>query len=142
MVPGDFDAIHRMGQSAIQLGRQDEARQLLEGALNMRPDHAEAWMHHGMALQHLGQTDKAIASYNHALSLQPNYPEALYCVAVTQKDGGQFERALESFNRLIGMRGDVPGAFLLRGDLLRQRGDAGGALADYEFGAGHRARFF
>ncbi|HWY63539.1 MAG TPA: tetratricopeptide repeat protein [Rhizomicrobium sp.] len=132
VVPGDFDAIHHLGQAAIQLGHLEESRKLLKAAVSLKPEHAEAALHYGMALQHLGLADDAVASYERAMSLKPDYSEAVFCIAVTQKDAGRAKEALDGFNRFIGMRGDQPLAFLHRGDLLRGKGDFSNALADYE----------
>ena len=132
VVPSDFDAIHHLGQMAIQLGHLEEARRLLETAVRLKPDHAEAWLHQGMALQHLGRADDAVASYERAFSLKPDYSEAVFCIAVVQKNAGRAKQALDAFNRFMEMRGDQPLAFLHRAGLLRQRGDFSNALADYE----------
>jgi predicted O-linked N-acetylglucosamine transferase (SPINDLY family) len=132
VVPRDFDAIHHLGQLAIQLNHLEEARKLLDAATRIKPDAPEAWLHYGMALQHQGRADEAVTAYERALNLKPDYAEALFCIGLTRKNEGRKREALESLNRFIAMRGDVPTAFLHRGDLLRDTGDVSGALADYE----------
>jgi protein O-GlcNAc transferase len=132
VVPGDFDAVHHMGQVAIQLGHLEEARKLLDYASQLDPSHAEVRLHHGMALQHLGRTDEAVESFQRALELKPNYSEAQFCLAVTQKNAGRIDQALESFDHFLSLRGDQPAAFLHRGSLLHQKADYAKALADFE----------
>ena len=132
VVPSDWDAIHHLGQVALQLGYLEEARKLLQAALNLKPDNAEIWLHHGMMLQHLNRADEAVESYREALNLKPSYAEAEFCMGMVQKAAGRPKEALAAFDRFITLRGDVSTAFLHRGDLLRSKGEFDKSLADYE----------
>jgi protein O-GlcNAc transferase len=74
--PLDFDAVHLMGVAALALGEATLARRLIEAALVLRPDSAEA--HHNLGSVRIaeGDLEGALQSYLVAVHHRPAYPEA------------------------------------------------------------------
>ena len=71
-LPRDFEALHRLGMLKVQAGANKDGHALLQAALAVDPNQAEAWLHHAMALQNLGQGEQAAASYRRALAINPD----------------------------------------------------------------------
>ena len=72
----NFDANRMLGDALVFQGKYKEAIQYYEGALHLRPNHAETHNNLGFAL---GQNGNFIAAFQHfqeAVRLRPNYTDA------------------------------------------------------------------
>ncbi len=74
--PDNHVALHLLGVSFIQQGRPINGIPLIERALLLKPDYADARFNLGCALQGLDRLDEAIAHYNAALAINPDHAGA------------------------------------------------------------------
>ncbi|WP_342737274.1 tetratricopeptide repeat protein [Bradyrhizobium sp. B117] len=65
------------GTALQQHGRFEEALNVVDNAIQLRPDDAGLWRQRGDILSQLSRLDQALASFQHALKLDPNHHDAL-----------------------------------------------------------------
>ncbi|HUB86378.1 MAG TPA: tetratricopeptide repeat protein, partial [Verrucomicrobiae bacterium] len=75
--PNDIDARAHLGQCLVRLKRPAEARPLLEGVMNEKPDHdyGHTMMALAETLTALGETDNALQYWQH-ITQSHSYPRA------------------------------------------------------------------
>ncbi|WFU82238.1 tetratricopeptide repeat protein [Bradyrhizobium sp. CIAT3101] len=61
-----------------QYGRCDEALNVIDQAIQLRPDDAELWRQRGDIFIQLARLDQALPSFQQTLKLDPYHPDALY----------------------------------------------------------------
>ena len=68
-------------------------------ALEIKPDHHEAWYNRGNVLGNLGRLEDAIASYDKALEIKPDYGEAWKNRDNALGNSGRLEDAITSYKK-------------------------------------------
>ena len=89
------------GLRAYQQKEYDAARQLLERAVQLKPDDLNAWNSLGRALLALGELDKAQAAYEQQIAVNPRDQHAYNNLGLLFEREGRWERAVESFRKQI-----------------------------------------
>ena len=88
--------------NAYRAGKQwDEARKVLEFALEVRPDDPEAHYSLGMVFAQTGDTEKAYEHLQRALKARPDYPEALNNLGILYLMTRRRDEAIASFEQCI-----------------------------------------
>ena len=77
-----------------QYGRCDEALNVLDQAIQLRPDDAELWRQRGDIFIQLARLDQALPSFEHALRLNPHNHDALYKSGIVLHKLGRNEEAI------------------------------------------------
>jgi tetratricopeptide (TPR) repeat protein len=131
-VSGHFEALYFLGVILIQTGRLEGGIELIDRALTIRPDYAEALLNRGGALRELKRLDEALASYDRALAIRPDYAEALYNRGAALQKLRRFDEALASYDRALAIRPDYADALCGRGGALRDLRRFDEALASYD----------
>ena len=72
--PNDLELLVQKGQHLVGLKRYDEALSVLDTAISLNANYADAWSVRSWALYGLKQFDDALISINKALQLKPNTP--------------------------------------------------------------------
>jgi Flp pilus assembly protein TadD len=93
-----------LGLVANQVGKFEVAIELLDHALSLAPDYADAICERGTALAKLGQRGEAIEQYRRAISLKPSYAEAHYNLGNALLLVGQRVEAVEQFRRSLELK--------------------------------------
>jgi Tfp pilus assembly protein PilF len=75
--PGFAPAYNNLGSALLEVGRFEEAADVLEVATRLSPAYIRPLVNLGKALRELGRLDDAVARLEEALSLQPQYVSAL-----------------------------------------------------------------
>jgi predicted O-linked N-acetylglucosamine transferase (SPINDLY family) len=70
------DALHLLGVLEYEERNADDAVELIEDAIALRPDAALYWMNCGLAYMARGEAEEAIARLREALRLRPAFPMA------------------------------------------------------------------
>lgn len=128
----DVDALQLLGLLQAQRGRFDEARQCIDRALGLSPEHAELHLLRGDLLREMRRDDEALDSYRQALALRPDYLEALVNLGDLLLSSGHAEEALALIDRALGIRPNDPGIANNRGNALQAVGRHDEALPCYE----------
>jgi tetratricopeptide (TPR) repeat protein len=87
-----------LGIALTQQGLNGEAFKAFEAAVDIRPDDAETWLHHGNALVTLERPAEALTSYQRALKLNPRDANAAYHCGVLLRKANRIEEALSCFD--------------------------------------------
>lgn len=75
-------------------GRCDEALNMLDQAIRIRPNDAELWRQRGDVFIQLARFDQALANFQHALELNPQHHDALYKCGIVLHKLGRNEEAI------------------------------------------------
>tara|TARA_R110001592_G_scaffold161973_1_gene394869 strand:- start:13790 stop:15184 length:1395 start_codon:yes stop_codon:yes gene_type:complete len=123
-VPNHPMALCGVGRVSIQLGDNHAALQVLDLALAVVPDLAEARNARGVALQNLGRLDEAEAEFRYLVDALPDHPGPLANLAATLAARGEIGPAEAAFEKVLALKpGDFTASYnlgllhLLRGDL-------------------------
>jgi len=94
---------HRLNLAAVLLsaGRGDEARRVLDDAIELDPSSARAWFTLGVLRGRDGDLDGAVAAYRRALEIQPDDSGARQNLANILLRSGRPEAALSEYRRLL-----------------------------------------
>src|SRR5215470_8464808 len=65
--PGYSKVLHLLATLELQRGRYEDAVHLIDKALTLKPDHADALNNRGVALDAMGRQQDALESYDKAL---------------------------------------------------------------------------
>ncbi len=115
--PGNFDALHGLGQLHFLHARFDTALVLIQSALRNDMSRAEGFASLGLVFHFLRRYKEALVSYEEGLSLDPGNTELLNRRGVALLELGRPLAALESFERVLAI---VPSHF----DALGNYGNA------------------
>jgi Tfp pilus assembly protein PilF len=107
--PDHADALHLLGIIAHQMRRDHNlALELIDKALALNPNSADAVNNRGNALQELKRYDEALASYDKALALKPDHAEAFNNRGHALLALNRIDEALANYREALRLRPDVP----------------------------------
>lgn len=87
-----------------------KALPLLDAAVDLAPDYAEAWSHRGYVEYRLNNYPAALGDLRRALALDPNHFRALDGMAKILTLMGEKKAALEAYNQLLKIHPNIEGA--------------------------------
>ena len=131
-VPGHFDALHLLGVLEGQRKNSAAAVELINRAIKIDSNNADAHSNIGNALLDLKRPEAALASYDRALQLRPGYAEALLNRGNALRGLKRPEEALASYDRALALKLDYHEAFYNRGNALQDLKRHEEALASYD----------
>jgi len=108
-----------LGTALRGQGRRDEALQVFDKAVQLRPDDAELWSVLGNALVEAGRLSDALLCFRHALSLDPRRGDAAFKAGHILHGMGQFEQALVFLNQSAEQQGDHAPTLQVRAVVLK-----------------------
>jgi protein O-GlcNAc transferase len=129
--PNHVGSLHLGGVAAHQLGRRD-AVDLIERAVALKPELAEAHNDLGVVLGAQGRFTEAVASFERAIVLNPNYAEAYNNLGSALGSLGRFVEATACFERSLAINPSFAMAQLYLGNALRAQGKLDQAVTHYE----------
>lgn len=94
-------ALYNLGVIAVSEDRWEDAVGFLKGALRIRKDASDTYLHLARAYRGLGEGDKAIESMLVALAFDPNYAEARYELGMLYMDASNEPSAAVEFRRAV-----------------------------------------
>ncbi|MEC5387046.1 tetratricopeptide repeat protein [Uliginosibacterium sp. H3] len=139
--PQHFDALHYLGIVKMQLGQTEHGIALVEQALRIRPDAADALSNLSNGLMRARRYDEALACLDRSLTLSPAQPEALTNRGVALGNLGRHEEAAASHARALQIRPAFLEALNNHGNALRALGRFDEALAAYDKALALRAAY-
>jgi len=116
------------GRALSQLKRYEDAVTVLDQALQLDPNNAEALVYKGWALSQLKRFEEAATVLDQALQLDPNNAEALGYKGSALSQLKRFEEAVETLDRAIEMDSKQVWMLTAKGEALRLLGRRDEAL--------------
>ena len=110
--------LHYSGVLANQIGKHDDALDLIEKSLALVSDRADWHSNHGIVLQELGRLDDAIAAYYRAIELDPGHANAYNNLGVLLKVTGKPAEAEDAYRTAIRLNPEHIDAYTNLGILL------------------------
>ena len=114
-----------------QSGRNAEALNANQKAVQLAPKDAIARSNLGNVLTELGRLEEAEFSFNQAIIIKPDFAEAHSNLGNVLKELGKLKEAESSFNQAIVLKPDFFGAYFNLGATLNQLGKFREATASY-----------
>ena len=93
-----------LGTCLSKQGQREEALQVFDKAVQLKPDDANLWRDLGNALGELGRTDEAILSFRHVLELDPQHWEAANQCGILLHRLSRLEESLSCLNLCDALR--------------------------------------
>lgn len=90
-----------LGASLVQLGRCDQAIEVLEEGLTREPEDAGIWNNLGLAHFVKGDFEKAVLNLEEALRRNPDYAAAWKNLGMAYTRRGRIDEAMEAFRRSL-----------------------------------------
>ena len=112
-----WDQAESMVSEAFELyekGQMEQALEMLNGAIELRPEHSEWYFNAALALDGLEEYEKAIEYYTRALECDPDDVEILNCLGVDYTRTANYDLALNTFERIEAIRPDFEPAYCNR----------------------------
>ena len=99
--PQSLAVLNILGVALRGQGKLQEAVNIFNKAIQLKPSYAMAHSNLGLALHDLGQLDAAVKSYERALMIDPDYPEAQNNLGLTLHKLGQLDAAVKSYEKAL-----------------------------------------
>ncbi len=106
--------------SNLQAGRADQARSILQGALQLAPDNVDALHLSGLVESSLGRHAEALTHFGRALARKQDAPAIRVNASSSLRVLRRYDEALAMLDRLLGMAPSMAAAHHNRGNLLRE----------------------
>lgn len=117
-VPGQPDALHRLGILARDTGHPAMALELIRRAIAANPRQPAYYNDAGIVLHGLGRADDALAHFRHALSLKPDHVGAQNNLATLLRERGELAEAARIYRNAVELRADSPELWFNLGNTL------------------------
>jgi tetratricopeptide (TPR) repeat protein len=121
-----------LGDALLRLGRLQEALQVFDKAVQLKPEDGDLWRQMGNALLKARRSGEALLCFQHAVKLNPTYADAAYKTGVLLKEEGRLEEALVYLDRSADAQPDHASTFALRGFVRASLRRYEQAIGDYE----------
>ena len=104
--------IIQYGRYSTRSGQVGRSYRVLQKAISIKPDYAEAYLNIGTFFQDQGKLEEAIESYKKAISIKPDYAEAYLNIGTIFQDQGKLdEEAIEAYNKALSLKPDYTEAY-------------------------------
>lgn len=104
----DVIALTELAIQARILGKYDEAVELWQRVLRIKPDFPIAWFNMGSGLLELKRYDEALAASKKAKELSPDQKEIVYNYAICELYAGDVEKSINALENLLATIPDYP----------------------------------
>jgi tetratricopeptide (TPR) repeat protein len=130
--PGSTLPLHKMAQTYFDMGRVDEAIDILHEALKYDQAVPELWSSLGWALIHLGRYAEAIGPLQRSLALKPDDIQCIKSLGLAAFALGRKESSLQSYRIALSLDPMDAEALFGMGILFVSSGDLKSAYRQYE----------
>lgn len=130
--PDEFDALHLLGVLELDGPSVDDAERVLQRAVKVRPNSAEAHSNLGLACAKLKKFEEARKNQEMAIALDPNFSIAFTNLGNVLLQLQLPELAVEAHDRAIRIRPDYVDAYSNRGTALLVSGRPAEADASFD----------
>ena len=127
--PGQADALQLLGVIAHQMGRHDEAVELIGQAIKQDGQNPVYFSNLGVVLKAQGKLDEAMSAYRQAIHLNSNYAEAYSNLGYGLWDQGKLDEAVAACRQAIRSNPNLAEAHSNLGIALKGQGKLNEAVA-------------
>jgi tetratricopeptide (TPR) repeat protein len=124
--------LQTLAAALLRLGRQEEALQVLDKAVQLAPDDADLRRNMGTALLKAGRTGEALRCFQRVVELNSADADAAYKAGVILKEEGRLGEALVYLDRSAEAQPDHAPIFATRGFVRASLNRYEQAIEDYE----------
>jgi tetratricopeptide (TPR) repeat protein len=121
-VPTDVPAIRMLAEVAVRLGRNEDARKLLERCLELAPGFSAARYNYAVLLHRQNDSSGALVQVEHLLKSDPRSPSHRNLHAVILSRIGEYERSSQVYAQLLAEYPDNSKVWLSYGHVLKTEG--------------------
>jgi len=121
-----------LGAALHAQGKLDEALQIFDRSIQLKPDDANIYFNRGLTLKALGQLQESMQSFEKAIQLKPDFAPAYYSLGKALQESEQVELAAASFTMAIRINPDFAEAYYNRGNAEINLGQLEHAVKSYE----------
>ena len=125
-------AYNNLGLAYASKGQLDEAIELYQTALRLKPDYAEAHNNLGIAYASKGQLEMAIEQFQTAVRLKPDYAEAHNDLGLAYASKGLLDEAIEHYQTAVRLKPDLTEAHFNLGLIYLKKGSKDMARTEFE----------
>jgi tetratricopeptide (TPR) repeat protein len=122
---------NNLGLNYDVAGQRDRSILFLTRAIELNPEHAEAFNNRGTVYGMLGQHAQALSDFTKAIELNPRNARAFYNRGIEYKSLRQYQQAISDYTKAIELNPRYAEAFCNRGNAYVSLGRHQQALADY-----------
>lgn len=115
--PRDTEAVLELANLQQQVGKLDQAREVLQGLLDADPDNLHGLTHLGLLLAEQNDLDGARERFARTVELDDSYWQGWFYLAVTEARREDYDAAQTATDRLEALRPDLPELAELRSQL-------------------------
>jgi hypothetical protein len=133
VAPRQPDTLHMSGIVAFRLGRQQEALEKMEQAIEYGIDIGLYLRNICEVYRTLNRLDDAVAAARRAAALAPSDPLCLHNLAVIHYERVEIDASIDVAERALLMKPDMAGAHFARAEGLLIRGDWAEGWEEYEW---------
>ena len=112
-------------------GRPAEAERAYRQAVQLAPNHADAWTGLGSICAQLGKFDAAESSYRRSIELKPHQPQTLNSLGILYARTGRPVQAEEVFRRAVAQQPGYAKALHNLGNILAEQKKSAAAAESY-----------
>jgi tetratricopeptide (TPR) repeat protein len=130
--PEDLGLNDILARILVGQGRLHEAIPVYGKAIEIKPDHADAYFALGNILLYLGKPDEAMANYRRALEIAPAFAQAHGNLGTALMEAGRGNEAIECFTKALELAPDLAEAHTNLGIALRNAGRTEEAAGSFQ----------
>ncbi len=129
--PNQPDALHLIGTISLQVGKYEDAVELIFKSIQIKPGNVNALNNLGDALKMSGQPEKAVDYLVKAIDINPNYAEIHNNLGAALQDTGRLDEAIVSYRKAIELNPNYAEAHNNLANTLRASGHLEQAVDSY-----------
>ena len=92
-------AWYSKGCTLAELGKDEEALQAYNRAIDIKPDYSEAWNNKGITLVKLDKVEEALQAFDKAIAIKPDFYDAWYNKGIVLRPLGKAAEAQKAFRK-------------------------------------------
>jgi tetratricopeptide (TPR) repeat protein len=127
-----YQAYNAMGVATLKLGNRDDAEELFNTALKVKPDYAVAYDNLGTIELMDNNLDKAENYFKQAMKYNSTNPTAMYHMAQVETRRGNYSQALTWLNHSLYLHPNSSPGWNLQGELYLKQGNEPAAINSFK----------
>jgi tetratricopeptide (TPR) repeat protein len=131
-VPFGFIVLFCLGNKSLTRDASGNSIADYNKAIELNPNHADAYYKRGDAYDEMGEYGKALADYGKAIGLNPNDALAYCNRGCAYGEIGEYEKAIADYNKAIELNPNDALAYYNRGLVYHEKGEVPKAVSDLE----------